>query len=141
MEMLKKEILEHFKQTQTIYFATCDGKQPFVRPVTLIHINNEFFVATSYADSKVNQIKNNPNIEFCLMIPKNENESGYIRAKGKADLSMKIEAKKMVFKNVDFIKQFWNSPEHPDFTLVEIEISEFEYIRPGEMTAEKITLK
>ncbi len=140
MEMLKKEILEHFKQTQTVYFATCNEKQPYVRPVTLIHINNEFFIATSYDDSKVNQIRKNPNIEFCLMIPKNENETGYVRAKGKADLSMKVESKKMVFDNIEFIKQFWNSHEHPDFTLVEIEISEFEYIRPGKTTAEKLKL-
>jgi len=140
MEMLKKEIMGHFKQTQIVYFATCNDKQPYVRPVTLIHLNDEFFVATSYDDAKVNQIKNNPNIEFCLVIPKNENESGYIRTKGKADLSMKIESKKMVFDNIEFIKQFWNSPEHPDFTLLEIEISEFEYIRPGEMTAERLKL-
>ena len=140
MEMLKKEIMNHFKQIQTIYFATCNDKQPYVRPVTLIHINEEFFIATSYNDAKVNQIKNNPNIEFCLMIPKNENESGYIRAKGKADLSIKVSSKKMVFEKVDFIKQFWDHPEHPDFTLLEIEISEFEYIRPGEMTAEKLKL-
>ena len=74
------------------------------------------------------------------MIPKNENESGYIRARGKADLSLKIESKKMVFDNIEFIKQFWDNPEHPDFTLLEIEISDFEYIRPGEMTAEKLKL-
>jgi uncharacterized pyridoxamine 5'-phosphate oxidase family protein len=76
---LKREVWRNFGEQQHVFLATIEADQPRVRPVTLIHLLDKLFVATSSNDAKVKQIKQNPKTEFCLLLERGE-QKGTIRA-------------------------------------------------------------
>jgi len=138
-EELRKEIFDYFKQKNIIYLATSKEDKPAVRPVTLIHFENEFFIATGGKDAKLDQIKANNNIEFCYSIS-NEKNSGYIRGFGIATIIDDIPTKQKIMDNIDFIKMFWTEVDDPGYTLLKIELKEIEYMKIGEMLANRFEL-
>lgn len=139
LEKLKKEIWSHFKQTQVVYFATSGKKRPRVRPVTLIYLDEKFYIATGTKDAKMKQIKNNKNIEFCYPITEGKN-SGYIRVAGRAVVIKDIPLKKKIMGIIPFIKEFFQKPDDPNFTLLEIKIRRGQYLKIGEFKIEKFKI-
>ncbi len=135
-EDLLREVWSHFEKIQYIYFATLDGKRPRVRPVTMVHFNDRFWLLTGTDDAKIKQIKENKNIEFCLLIEKGT-RSGYIRGMGEASLIQDSSTRRLIADNVSYFKDYWESPDDPTFALVEITINEIEYLRPGELKVER----
>ncbi len=129
-----QEVYSYFKQTQPVYLATIEHNKPRVRPVTLIHFDEKFWVATGSGDAKVKQIYQNSNIEFCMTISDQKN-TGYIRGAGVADIVEELETKKLIAGKIEFIKHFWQDPADPDFVLLEIELREIEYLPIGQMLA------
>ncbi|MDO9577425.1 MAG: pyridoxamine 5'-phosphate oxidase family protein [Candidatus Cloacimonadales bacterium] len=134
---LKKEIFGFFKQTQPVYLSTVDGNKPRVRPVTLIWFEDKFRIATGSSDAKVKQLYSNGNVEFCLSI-KDEKNIGYIRIAGTAEIVEDIADKKLILKNIDFIKYFWKEADDPDYTLLKIEMQEIEYLPIGQMLTTRL---
>ncbi|MCK4313030.1 MAG: pyridoxamine 5'-phosphate oxidase family protein [Candidatus Cloacimonetes bacterium] len=139
LEKLKKEVWSHFKQTQVVYFATSGKKRPRVRPVTLVYLDGKFYIATGTKDAIIKQIKNNKNIEFCYPITEGKN-SGYIRGVGRAVVIKDIPLKKKVMGIIPFIKELWQKPDDPGFTLLEIKIRGGQYLRIGEFKVEKFKI-
>ncbi|MBM4403510.1 MAG: pyridoxamine 5'-phosphate oxidase family protein, partial [Candidatus Cloacimonetes bacterium] len=80
---LQQEIYAWLKANQYAYLATCDKKQPRVRPVVLFYIDDRFWVVTFSGDSKVQQIADNGAIEVCLPLTE-AGHTGYIRFSGNA---------------------------------------------------------
>lgn len=136
---LKKEVWSHFEHTQVVFLATTEGNKPRVRPVTLIYFNDKFWITTGTDSAKVKQIKENPNIEFCLLFKEGE-YNGYIRCGGLANIIEDSKIRKSVADNTPFFKEYWESVEDPSFTLLEIVIKEIEYIRPEEFEVERLSL-
>jgi len=136
---LKREIWSNFSEMQHIFLATVDGNQPKVRPVTLIRLKDRFFVATGSNDAKVRQLKQNPKAEFCLLLEKGESK-GTLRAECSAKIVMDKGVKADVYNKVAFLKEFWKSPEDPGYTLVELQPSAFEYMKPGTIESVKVQL-
>jgi uncharacterized pyridoxamine 5'-phosphate oxidase family protein len=122
-----------------IFLATIEGDQPRVRPVTLIRLQNRLFVTTGSNDAKVKQIKQNPKTEFCLLLEKDERK-GTIRAECEARIVENKDIKADVYNNISFAKEFWKSPEDPNFTLILLQPNTFEYMKPGSVQAVKIRL-
>ena len=139
LEALKKEVWSHFKPIQFIYLATCEGNKPRVRPVTLVYFNNKFWAATGMKAAKTKQIKENENIEFCLLLKKGEN-SGYIRGAGIANIIQERETKKLLADNIPFFKDYWEDSDDPNFALLEIVIKGIEYLKPGEFAVERFSV-
>jgi uncharacterized pyridoxamine 5'-phosphate oxidase family protein len=135
----KREIWCNFSEMQHIFLATVDGNQPKVRPVTLIRLKDRFFVATGSNDAKVRQLKQNPKAEFCLLLEKGESK-GTLRAECSAKIVMDKGVKADVYNKVAFLKEFWKSPEDPGYTLVELQPSAFEYMKPGTIESVKVQL-
>lgn len=138
-EKLRKEIWQNFVEQQHVFFATADGDQPRLRPVTLIHIGKRLFVATGAGDAKVRQIKQNPKTEFCLLLEKGE-KKGTIRAQCMAEVVEDKKVKTDAYNKIPFMKDFWSSPEDPHYTLIELRPEGFEYMRIGSMEAIKIKI-
>jgi general stress protein 26 len=136
---LENEVQSHFKDIQMVFLATADGDQPKVRPVTMLHFNDKFWVGTGTDDAKIKQIKENKKVEFCLFI-KEEKASGYIRGQGEAIIVQDKETRKMLAENMPYFKDFWKGSDDPNYTLLEIVIKEIEYLKPGEFKVEKLTL-
>lgn len=131
----REEIFGKFQQTQKIYLATCLSNIPQVRPVTLIYLNEQFYMATGRDDAKVNQIADNNNIQFCYSIMDEKNE-GYIRITAKALLMENLDTKKLIMDEIAFIKHFWCDPSDSTFILYRFKPNALEYMKIGEMLAE-----
>ena len=84
-EELRNEVFQRFDGLPEIELATVEGDQPKVRPVMLMHFDKKLYVATGTESNKVNQIRGNPKMEFCLRLPEGENV-GYVRAAGTAEI-------------------------------------------------------
>lgn len=136
---LKKEVWSQFEHTQNVFLATASGKKPRVRPVTLIYSNDRFWVTTGTNSAKIKQIKENQNIEFCLLFKEGE-YNGYIRGRGLANIIEDSETKKMIAESTPFFKNYWKSADDPNYAVLEIVIKEIEYLKPGEFSVERFSL-
>ncbi len=136
---LKKEVWSHFEHTQIIFLATAEGNKPRVRPITLIYFNDKFWITTGIDSAKVKQIKENPNIEFCLLFKEGE-YNGYIRGGGLANIIEDSKIRKSVADNTPFFKEYWESPDDPNFALLEIIVREIEYLKPEGFLAERFSV-
>jgi uncharacterized pyridoxamine 5'-phosphate oxidase family protein len=138
-EDLIQEVWKNFSEQQHVFFATTEADQPRVRPVTLIRLQDELFVATDSNDAKIHQIKQNPKTEFCLLIEKGE-KRGTIRAECKAWIVKDKDVKAEVYNKIFFIRKYFETPEDPSYALIKLEPVGFEYMKPGSVEAMKIKL-
>ena len=136
---LIREVWKSFGGEPHVFLATVEGGQARVRPVTLVHLQNRLFVTTGSNDAKVKQIKQNSKTEFCLVLEKDERK-GTIRAECEATIVENKDIKADVYNNISFAKEFWKSPEDPNYTLIELQPNAFEYMKPGSVQAVKIRL-
>ncbi len=136
---IKKEIWSNFEEFQPIFLATTEKDKPRVRPVTLAFLDSRFWVFTGTKDAKVKQIRANPKIEFCYLFKKGEN-SGYVRANGIAKITQDQKIKEQMANRCDYFDQHWKGPNDPNYTLLEFEIEEIEYMEPGKILAKKYRL-
>ena len=139
MSKVKDEVWNYFKDSQSIFLATSEENQPRVRPVTLIYFDKRFWITTGTDNHKVLQIQKNPKIEFCLIVKK-EDKQGYVRGTGLAKIVKDKEQKGKIAKHCDFFSDFWESPDDPDYTLIEVSINEIEYLKPDEINVCKFKI-
>ncbi len=85
MAGLTERIYGHFKEQRVVHFATVEGRQPRVRPMTLIHCDDSFYMITGARGgkeaSKLKQIRENPRFEYYLSL-KGKEVDGFIRGMG-----------------------------------------------------------
>jgi uncharacterized pyridoxamine 5'-phosphate oxidase family protein len=136
---LKDEIFQYFVEQQPIFLATIEGNQPRVRPVTLIYLRDDFYVATGSSDAKTSQIQKNPRVEFGLLVEKGESR-GTIRAECIASLVKDTEIRTHIFEKIPFMKEFFKTPKDPKYALIKLEPKAFEYMKPGSIQSQKINL-
>ena len=139
IEEIKQEVWGHFKDMQYVFLATIDGNTPRVRPVTLLHFDKKMWVTTGSGDAKIEQIKNNGNIEFCLLI-KAGDYSGYIRGSGNAEIVSDVATRKRIAENTPFFKEFWKDTNDPGYALVRIHPRDIEFLKPGELKVERFSV-
>ena len=129
---IKAEVWAHFQPGQCVYLATAEGDQPRVRPVTLLNLEEKFWIATSPRSAKARQILRNPNVEFCYPLTA-DCGNGYIRVSGIATVIRDSEVLERIGNQIPFLTEHWTGPQDPDFSLVRITRVEVEYLAPGEM--------
>ena len=128
---IQEEVWRLFKPSQCVYLATNEGEQPRVRPVTLLNIDQKFWIATGTRSAKARQMRRNPNVEFCLPL---ECESGYLRVAGFAEFVPDPRTRDEIGRQVPFLKKFWTGSDDPEFALFRVTRVEVEYLRPGELS-------
>jgi len=129
---IQEEVWKRLKPMQCVYLATSEGEQPRVRPVTLLNIDQKFWIATGTRSAKARQMRRNPNVEFCLPL---EGDEGYLRVAGLATSVTDAATREAIGTQVPFLRKFWTGADDPQFSLFRITRVEVEYLRPGEMTA------
>ena len=127
-----EQILNQFKETQFVAFATMDGMRPRVRPMTLIYVDGRFWMVTSTSSNKVTQIKQNPNVEFTYQFSE-DCQDCCIRILGKAKIIKDKNTKTGIAKRIGFFGNHWSSPEDPDYTLLEVLPDELQHVSPSGM--------
>ena len=136
---VRDEVWNYFRDLQFVFLATSEGDLPRVRPVTLIYFDRKFWIITGTNSNKVAQIQKNPKIEFCLFLEKGD-KHGYVRATGLAKTIKDRVKRTRIAEHCDFFSDFWESPDDPDFTLIELSVNEIEYLRPDEINVCKFKI-
>lgn len=126
-----KKALSHLKGFQHVAVATIEGNTPRVRPMTLIYLDKRFWLITDTWSSKVEQIKENPDIEFCFVF-KEDDMDCCLRVSGKAAIIRDRKYKEKIARQCDFFHEHWDSVDDPNFTLIEIYPKEIIYVTPRE---------
>ncbi len=132
--MSLQEVWEQFHFLNRIILATVEGDQPRLRPVTLIHLDKRLMVTTGTQSSKTRQILKNPKVEFLLLIPDDEGNTGYIRGKCVAGLVEERSIRKELFETASHVSQLWESPDDENLTIIEFVPVEFDYMKPGDFS-------
>jgi len=132
IDQVREEVWGLLKTVQCVYLATAEADQPRVRPVTLLDIDEKFWIATSPRSAKTRQILRNPNVEFCIPL-KEECGQGYVRIAGVAAVISDSTVRDEIGQRIPFLKDHWEGPDDPNFCLLRITRVEVEYLKPGEM--------
>ena len=127
---IRQEVWAHLKDSQCVYLATAEADQPRVRPVSLLDLDQKFWIATGTRSAKARQIRRNPNVEFCLPLG-GECGNGYIRIAGVASMVTDHDQRQRVGEQVPFITEYWSGVDDPEFCLIRITRVEVEYMPPG----------
>lgn len=136
---VKDEIWSNFNEYRIVYFATSVDNQPRVRPLTLVLLDDKLWVLTGTKDAKMQELNKNPKIQVSMDIKKDKH-TGSARFTGKAEIVKSMDIKKSIAARVDYFKEYWDTPEDPNFTLLRMDFKEIEYMRPGEIIAKKYSL-
>jgi len=131
---IKAEVWSHFQPGQCVYLATAEGDQPRVRPVTLLDLEEKFWIATSPRSAKARQILRNPNVEFCYPLTASCG-NGYIRVSGIASVVRDADIIERIGNQIPFLTEHWTGTQDPNFCLIRITRVEIEYMEPGNMEA------
>ncbi|MCB5228586.1 MAG: pyridoxamine 5'-phosphate oxidase family protein [Candidatus Cloacimonetes bacterium] len=125
------EILSWLRQNQYVYLATCDKKQPRVRPIVLYSFEDRYFFTTFSGNSKVAQVNANRWVEVCVPLQE-DGHNGYLRLSGIAKVVSNSGLKAEAAEYCYFFDQFFGGYDDPDYALIEFEPDYVEYMRPGE---------
>ncbi|MBU1050433.1 pyridoxamine 5'-phosphate oxidase family protein [Candidatus Bipolaricaulota bacterium] len=131
LDEIKTAVWMHFQPGQCVYLATAEGDQPRVRPITLLNLEEKFWIATSPRSAKSRQILRNPNVEFCYPLSA-ECGNGYIRVSGIATITRDGDVIERIGGQIPFLTEHWTGTQDPDFCLIRITRVEIEYLEPGE---------
>jgi len=134
IEEIQQEVWSLLKDAQCVYLATAEADQPRVRPVTLLNLDEKFWIATSPRSAKARQIRRNPNVEFCIPLQE-ECGNGYIRVAGVASIITDPETREGIGRRIPFLTEYWTGANDPNFCLIRITRVEIEYLKPGETDA------
>ena len=127
---LVDEAPSHLRLTTVSFLATCEGGQPHVRPMMLIHKGGRLFFATGTRDAKVREAMVNPRAEVCVMVG-DEDDGGSVRLTGTLGVVYDEDVRSDIFHCVGFAESFWQEPGDPDFTLLEFKPIRLQYMQPG----------
>ena len=138
---LTKEIEDYFVKQNLISLATVEGDQPRVRIVSLIRLDDCFYIITGARGgketAKVRQIKKNPKVEFVMQVER-EGKIGNIRTEAIASISEDSALKSRLFDEVEWVKNYFSSPDDSDYIILRIDVKSYEYSVPGRREVVKI---
>jgi len=125
----KQKIVEIMKKASNFsFFATSDGDQPRVRPVSaMVEDDMSVWVATSAASRKVQQLKKNPKVSLAFVQQPQGDKAATII--GEAEIVEAMEQKKRVWGLASYDPlQFWpDGPESKDYCVLKINIKQVEW--------------
>ena len=109
------------EKPRVIFLATCEKTQPKLRPVTLIGHEGRLFVHSYKETAKIKQIRKNPLVEFCMFLGNSTlSTQRYIRVRCNAYIVEDRALKATLLNQIDFIRCHNQSPDDPDFLLIEL---------------------
>ena len=123
-----------------MYLATCSDGKPHVRCMAMIYFDNTIWCCSKTNRVKVQEIKVNRSIEICVLV-EDKNDLGSIRGSGEAILITNSKTRRLLSEQIPFFKNYWESPDDDDFTLIKLEISQFMFHDPDSKQFYSISAK
>ena len=77
-------------------------------------------------------------MKFCKTnaVPVGEN-SGYLRGAGITEIITDADLRENIYVKIPFLKEFWKTSTDKGYTLLKLNVSEVEHMKPGEFIAKK----
>ena len=116
------------KKGTVIPLATIGNEGPRVRPMTTVLYEDRVYVITWSMDAKVHQLAGDPHFEFYVLAKEEEN-TGYARLRGTAHPVEDPDLRKAVGEASGFLYKYFDGPEDPGYTLLNLEITAAEVMR------------
>src|SRR5262245_34838668 len=115
--MTKEEAIDLVRDAGYGSLATIENNQPRVRPMMpyLDEDSGNLLLAVLSHSRTIENIKSNPNVEMCYL----DRKMSFCRISGKAVVSTDLEKKETVFNNIPMLRQYFSSPEDPNYVLIE----------------------
>ena len=122
--MTKDDILDIISDSGYCLFSTVEGSQPRVRPLAPYYNadDNNLLVALVPGSRTLEQIKINPLVEMCFV----DRKMSFCRLSGKAKQSDVLAKKELLWNNVPNLRQYFDGPKDPNFSLIEIDVKSVE---------------
>ncbi|MCK5014876.1 MAG: pyridoxamine 5'-phosphate oxidase family protein [Candidatus Omnitrophica bacterium] len=134
--MNKEEVIDLIRDAGYCFLATTEGTQPRVRPMApYFSDDDQLLVALLGRSRSIQQVKENPLVELCYV----DRKMWYCRIAGTATISDDAQKKEMLWNNVPMLKQYFGSPEDPNFILMVIDIKEVEAMTPHQKEPEMVS--
>ncbi len=137
--MTKEEVIDLMKDAGFGFLATIEGgNQPRVRPMMplLSDDGKKLLLALLSRSRTISQVESNPQVEICFV----DRKMWYCRVAGKGTISDNLEKKEILWNNIPMLKQYFGSPDDPNFKFMEVDIQELEAMTPHQKEPEKINL-
>lgn len=140
---LAAEIRSFFRTPHkaTAYLATVDSTRDFspeVRPITLMELEWQFYVATTAGTRKVREMATHSSVAALVMFQK-DNVSGYLRIAGKVTAVDDVTERKRITDAVSYdLECHWKGAGDPKLAFFRIVPERIEYMRPGEDDAKEV---
>ncbi|MBF0483961.1 MAG: pyridoxamine 5'-phosphate oxidase family protein [Candidatus Omnitrophica bacterium] len=134
--MTKDEVFDIISDAGYAILGTVEGDQPKVRPMAPYLHENQLLTALVPNARTISQIKKNPNVEACFV----DRKMCFCRVSGKGKISNDLNKKQILWDNVPNLRQYFSEPADPNFTLLEIDITNVEAMNPYQTEPEKIKL-
>lgn len=115
-----------------VFFATAEGDQPRVRPVTLVENSGKLYILTGTADAKVSQVSKNEKVEIVRLI-RFEEGGGYVRFSAVAKIVEDATIRSHLADATSFFSNYFKAADDPKFTLLHLIPKKIEYMKPGQM--------
>lgn len=130
---MKDVLMQYYTEQQVVSFATVEEGQPRVRPMTLIHSDNRFYMITGARGGKdaykLQQLRVNPRFEYYHTL-KGEKVDGFIRGMGDSWEVKDEKVRKKIYDMIPWAKSFFSTLDHPDYVLLELKHDGFSYRFP-----------
>lgn len=119
-ESLPEDLWRKLDEPQLIFLATSERGRPWLRPVTLFHLQRKLLVCTFKKSRKVKQIEKNPKTEFCIKLTETAGQRRFLRVTCNARIVEDDDVKEKSYNRIDFIRKYFESSDDPRFTLIEL---------------------
>jgi general stress protein 26 len=110
------------KREPVMSFATSVDDQPFVRFMTLVNYQDEFYCVTFRSREKTEQLLSNPKFSFVVLL-EGKGTTGSIRCRGKTEIITDRKVKKKVSEVIPWHSHYWDDYSDPEFTLIRLHIN------------------
>jgi len=125
----KQKIVAIMKKASSFaFFATSDGDQPRVRPMSAcVEDDMSIWMGTMSSSRKAQQVKRNPKVTLAFVVPPAGEETAIVI--GEAEIVEDMEQKKRVWGLLSYDPtQFWpDGPESEGYCLLKINIKQVEW--------------
>jgi len=107
-------------------FATIDGDQPRLRPVSPVRTDGfTIWVASLRSSHKTGEVEANANVELCYMTEGHDQ----VRITGVAHTITDMDTKQSIWESNPLLRMFLNSVDNPEFILYKVEPKQVRFMR------------
>ena len=140
--MYEQEVLDLLR-TETAFMGSIDGAQPRVRPMKpYVDREGHIWLFSPFKTSKVNELKQNPRIELCV-VGKNRSVltvSGRVRDETRPGSSLFRATLDMMYAELPEMREHFPERDTTALVLYRVVVHEVRYMRPDGNLATRINI-